>query len=271
MHGNAKQFLETIFEFEKSTSLILSIPASSAPVCDQTTWYNSHRRKSVSYFNWKKFRGQTSDNTETWHAEMGRVRDEKKRRKKIKEEQVRRKKIQVREKVGKSWNIWFFQWFVAPEGRIVGSLKRRVRSQQRWKSARPCSAKHISKSKCAKCTEGRAIFGSWNVEKVLVVLARRAFWTENIQSTPMSDHFWRLRLPKNARRCGGNHVYKSKCANQPMFGPLLEVEMSKKCKPLWRAAHVDVKGAKNRPAQPTVGGSDVLFAWQAQGVMHLVK
>ena len=208
MHGNAKQFLETIFEFEKSTSLILSIPASSAPVCDQTTWYNSHRRKSVSYFNWKKFRGQTSDNTETWHAEMGRVRDEKKRRKKIKEEQVRRKKIQVREKVGKSWNIWFFQWFVAPEGRIVGSLKRRVRSQQRWKSARPWIAKHISKSNGAKHTR---------------------------------------------------------------FGPLLEVEMSKKCKPLWRAAHVDVKGAKNRPAQPTVGGSDVLFAWQAQGVMHLVK
>ena len=39
----------------------------------------------------------------------------------------------MREKVGKSRNTVFFQWFVAPEGRKVGSLKRRVRSQlARW-------------------------------------------------------------------------------------------------------------------------------------------
>ena len=31
----------------------------------------------------------------------------------------------MREKVGKSRNTVFFQWFVAPEGRKVGSLKRR--------------------------------------------------------------------------------------------------------------------------------------------------
>ena len=36
--------------------------------------------------------------------------------------------MQVREKVEKSRNVVFFQWFVAPEGRRVGSLKRRVRS-----------------------------------------------------------------------------------------------------------------------------------------------
>ena len=42
-------------------------------------------------------------------------------------EKVRRKKMQVREKVGKSRNTVFFQCFVAPEGRKVGSLKRRVR------------------------------------------------------------------------------------------------------------------------------------------------
>ena len=42
-------------------------------------------------------------------------------------EKVRREKMQVREKVGKSQNTVFFQCFVAPEGRKVGSLKRRVR------------------------------------------------------------------------------------------------------------------------------------------------
>ena len=51
------------------------------------------------------------------------VREEKRRQKKIKEE-----KVQVREKVGKSRNTAFFQRCVAPEGRKVGSLKWRVRS-----------------------------------------------------------------------------------------------------------------------------------------------
>ena len=55
-------------------------------------------------------------------------RGEEKRRKKIREEKGRRKKIQARQKVGKSRNSVFFQKFGAPEGRKVGSLKRRVRS-----------------------------------------------------------------------------------------------------------------------------------------------
>ena len=91
-----------------------------------------------------------------WKAEQGRGREKRKiRREKSRRERVRRKKMQMREKVGKSLNPVFFQWFVAPEGRKVRSLKRRVRSQlARWdmKIARCCGAKHISKSKCAKHT-----------------------------------------------------------------------------------------------------------------------
>ena len=56
-------------------------------------------------------------------------RREEKKKEDHKRESIRRKKIQVREKVGKSRNTVFFQWFVAPEGRKVGSLKRQVRSQ----------------------------------------------------------------------------------------------------------------------------------------------
>ena len=36
--------------------------------------------------------------------------------------------MQVREKEEKSRNTVFFQWFVALEGRKVGSLKRRIQS-----------------------------------------------------------------------------------------------------------------------------------------------
>ena len=46
--------------------------------------------------------------------------------------------MQVREKVGKLGNTLFFQCFVAPDGRKVTSLKRRVRSQlARWEHKTP--------------------------------------------------------------------------------------------------------------------------------------
>ena len=78
----------------------------------------------------RKFRSQTSDNMDRWKAEQGRGREKRKiRREKSGRERVRSKKMEMREKVGKSRFTVFFQWFVAPEGRKVGSLKRRVRSQ----------------------------------------------------------------------------------------------------------------------------------------------
>jgi len=62
--------------------------------------------------------------------EVGRVREGKRREEQKREDQRRerviRKKMQAREKVEKSRFTVFFQWFVAPEGRKVGSLKQRV-------------------------------------------------------------------------------------------------------------------------------------------------
>ena len=39
---------------------------------------------------------------------------------------------------------------------------------------------------------------------------------------------------------------KSKCAKHTIFGPVFEVEMSKKCALLWREAHFEVKSAKKK-------------------------
>ena len=117
-----------------------------------------------------------------------------------------------------------------------------------------------------------------------------------------SDHFWKLRCRKSARRCGAKHISKSKCTKHHMFAPLLEVRMWKKCTPLWREAHFQVKMLKTHRVRTTFGGSDVekvhavvarstfrsqnvkntmgsdhfwrfrcRFAWQAQGIVHLVK
>ena len=57
-----------------------------------------------------------------------RRREEKRRRKKTRRERVRGKKMQVCEKVEKPRDPVFFQCLLAPEGRKIGWLKRRVRS-----------------------------------------------------------------------------------------------------------------------------------------------
>ena len=103
----------------------------------------------------------------------------------------------------------------------------------------------------------RTTFGSWDVEKVDAVVARSTFRSENVQNTRGSDHFWKLRCRKSARRCGAKHISKSKVLKTGGLGPLLEVEMSKKCTPLWREAHFEVKMYKTLHVRATFGGSDV--------------
>ena len=168
--------------------------------------------------------------------------------------------MQMREKVGKSRNTVFFQWFVAPDSRKVGSLKRRVRSQlagwemknctplwreahfevKMWKTPHVRTTLEVEMSK--KCTPlwreahfqvkmykalgVRTTFGSWDVEKVHAVVARSTFPSQ-------------------------------KCKTDG-FKPLLEVEMSKKCALLWREAHFQVKSVKNWGVRSTFGRSDVV-------------
>ena len=217
---------------------------------------------SILYLYYRrKFRSQTSDNMDRWKAEQGRGREKRKiRRKKSRRERVRRKKMEMREKVGKSRNTVFFQWFGAPEGRKVGSLKRRARSQlARWemKSCTSLWREAHFEVKMYKTHHCRTTFGSCNVEKVHAVVARSTFPSQNVQNTPWSDHFWKLRCRKSARRCGAKHISKSKCTKHTSSGPLLAVEMSKKCTPLWREAHFEVKMYKTPHVRATFGGSDV--------------
>jgi len=88
-------------------------------------------------------------------------------------------------------------------------------------------------------------------------VARSTFRSENVQSTTCSRHFWKFRCRKSARRCGAKHISKSKCTKHTILGPLLEVQMSKKCTPLWREAHFQVKMYKTLGVRTTFGGSDV--------------
>ena len=180
---------------------------------------------------------------ERWKAEQGRGTEKRKiRREKIRRERVRGQKIQMREKVGKSRNTVFFQWFVAPEGRKVGSLKRRVRSQLAtgaMKNCTPLWREAHFQVKMYKTPGVRTTFGSWDVEKVHAVVA------------------W--------------NISKSKCTKHTRFGPLLEVEMSKKCTPLWREADFQVKSVKNWRSRTTFGGSDVEKVSKKCTPLHILK
>ena len=55
--------------------------------------------------------------------------------------------------------------------------------------------------KMDKAPHVRATFGSSDVEKVHVVVARSTFRSQNAENTPASDHFWKLRCRKSACRC----------------------------------------------------------------------
>ena len=112
-----------------------------------------------------------------------------------------------------------------------------------------------SKSRLAKAA-GAEPAGQMRDEKLHAVVARSTFRQE-VQNTPWSDHFWKLRCRKSARRCGAKHISKSKCRKHTSVGPLLEVAMSKKCTPLWREAHFQVKMYKTHQVRTTFGSSDV--------------
>ena len=225
----------------------------------------------------RKFRSQTSNNMDRWKSRgVKSQRIEEKKKEDHKRESFRcfrSKKIQVREKVGKSRNTAFFQWFVAPEGRKVVSPKRRVRSHvARWDEKLPNSplpASIWASSSGFKPSWGSAgTLGSESNMKLSALISEPptlttscpstcpnegkcssflckmgAIWGDerwtsahrcgakhisksNVQNTPGSEHFLRLRCRKSARGSGVKHISKSKCWNHHMFGPLLDVQMS---------------------------------------------
>ena len=232
-----------------------------------------------------------------WTDEKQRWEESKKRReeeRRSKKRKSQRKKIQVREKVGKSRNTLFFQWFVAPEGRKVGSLKRRVRSHlARWemKNPTPLWREAHFEVKMYKAHYSRSTFGSWDVKKVHAVVARSTFRSQNVQRTAASNHFWKLRCRNSARRCGAKHISKSKCTKHSSFGPLcgakhiskskctkhtnfgplLEVAMPKKGTPLWREAHFEVKMYKAHQLWTTCGFWSVVSRGRRKGLCTVLK
>ena len=90
-----------------------------------------------------------------------------------------------------------------------------------------CGAKQISKSKCTKHTNVGPLL-EVELSKKCTTLWREAhlFPSQNVQSTPFSDHFWKLRCRES-------------------------------CTLLWREAHFQVKTYKAHHSRTTFGSSHV--------------
>ena len=97
----------------------------------------------------------------------------------------------------------------------------------------------------------RGSFGSQGAPKV-GILARNTFGV-GICKTRRVLKFWIMRCSKSARHCGAKRISNSKCAKRRRFGTLFEVEMLKKCMPLWCEAHVGVSMLKSPHVRTTCG------------------
>ena len=132
-------------------------------------------------------------------------------------------------------------------------------------------------------------------------MARSTFQSQNVQNTPFSDHFWKLRCRKSARRCGAKHISKSKCTKHHVrttFGRSdvkkvhavvtrstfrSENVQSTTCsRHFWKfrcgkrarrcgAKHMLKSNVKNARGSDHFWRFRCRFAWQAQGIVHLVK
>ena len=109
-----------------------------------------------------------------------------------------------------------------------------------------------SKSRLAKAA-GAEPAGQMRDEQVHAVVARSTFRSQKCKKLTGSEHFWKLRYRKNARRCGAKHISKSKRTKHTRSGALLEVAMSKKCTPLWREAPFEVKMYKAHQVRTIFG------------------
>ena len=99
--------------------------------------------------------------------------------------------------------------------------------------------------KMYKAHQCRTTFRSWDVEKVHAAVARSTFskskWAKHTSSRPLLEVEMSKKCTPLWREA---HVQVKMYKTYSAPDPLLEVEMSKKCTPLWREAHFDFKSAK---------------------------
>ena len=118
-----------------------------------------------------------------------------------------------------------------------------------------------SKSRLAKAA-GAEPSGQMRNEKVHAVVVRSTFVSEKAKTPHVRTAFGSCDVEKVHAV-----VARSTCRSQNVQNrPLLEVEMLKKCTPLWREAHFEVKMYKTHHVRTTFGHSDFASRGRRKGL-----
>ena len=102
-----------------------------------------------------------------------------------------------------------------------------------------------SKSRLAKAA-GAEPGGQMRDEKLHAVVARSTFRSQNVQSTPAPDHFWKLRCRKSARHCGEKLISSQTCTKHPCSDHFWKLRCQKS------AHHFGAKHISKSKVQKTV-------------------
>ena len=181
---------------------------------------------SPCIYNRRKFRSETSDNMDNWKNQRWEESEGRREEERRSERRKSEKKEDAGPRKGRKVTIHcVFPMICGFGGSNLGSLKRLVRSQlARWEmeNCTPLRGEAHFQVRKLKTPHVRTIFECWDVKK-----------------------------------SGAKHISNSKCTKHTHVGPLLQVEMSKKCTPLWREAHFQVKSVKIWRVRTTFWRSNV--------------
>ena len=214
-----------------------------------------------------------------WKAEMGRVREEKRREEERSEKRKRQKKedadARKGSKVAKHCVFPMICGSGGSKSRLAKAAGAEPSGQMRDEKLHSVVARSTFPSQDAQTHHAQTTFGSWDVEKVRDVVARSAFPSQHVQSTPCSDMFGPLLEVEMSKKCTPlwreARFHFPKCTKDSMLGPLLEVEMSKKRTLLWREAPFQVESVKNRRVRSSFGRSDVIARDMRKGFLCCQK
>ena len=149
-------------------------------------------------------------------AEVGRIREEKRREEERRSEE---RKSQKKEDAGVRKGIKVAKHCVFPmfwgsggsKSRLAKAAGAEPSGQMRDEKLHAfCSTKHISKSKCTKHTNVGPLLEVAMSKKCTPLWREAHVEVKSVKNTPGSEHFWRLRCSKRARRCDTKHILKSK-------------------------------------------------------------
>ena len=175
--------------------------------------------------------------------------------------------------VEKSRSTVFFQRFVAPDGRKISSLKRRVRSNLvGWeiKNCTPLWRETNFQTKIYETPPFRSTFGSWDIQKLHAAVARSRFEVKTVQTHSVGT-LLETETFRSARGCGAERVSKSKCSKRHTVRALFVLERLTKRTQLWSQARVKIKSNKNWQSPSTFWGLDAALPGRGNGFWTLSK